>query len=57
MYDEVHNLACFACLMLPVEALEGLAGLQAGEVVVREDDCLVLEGRPQLFEKHYRRQL
>lgn len=43
--------------MLPVEALEGLAGVQAGEVVVREDDCLVLEGRPQLFEKHYHRQL
>jgi hypothetical protein len=53
VYDEVHNLA-FLCLMLLVEALEleGLTAVLAEEVVVQEDDCLVPEDHPQLFEKH-----
>lgn len=55
MYDEAHNLAVLACLMLLVEALEGR--VQAGEVVVQEDDYRVLEDHPRLFEKHYHHQL
>jgi len=40
--------------MLLVEALEleGLTAVLAEEVVVQEDDCLVPEDHPQLFEKH-----
>lgn len=57
MYDEARNLGVLARLMLLVEALEGLADVLAGEVVAQGDDCRVLEDRPQLFEKHYHRQL
>jgi hypothetical protein len=31
--------------------------VQAGEVVVQEDDYRVLEDHPRLFEKHYHHQL
>jgi hypothetical protein len=57
VYDEARNLGVLARLMLLVEALEGLADVLAGEVVAQGDDCRVLEDRPQLFEKHYHRQL